>query len=201
MSLLFETIKVVNKKLLNLSYHNERLNRTRFEIFKCTNELNLSEFLKIPANISNDVYKYKVIYADEIKGVEFRRYIPKTINKLRLVNNEIDYSYKYLDRTQIEILLKKNCEKDDEDILIVKNGRITDTSFSNIVLFDGKEWCTPKFPLLKGTKRAKLLNDKKIIEKDIMIYELKNYEQFVLINAMMEFEPLKAKFIEHTIIK
>ena len=172
------------------------MNRSRFELFGLKNDLNLAELIEIPTDISTDVYKCKVIYLDTIKDVEFRKYTSRKIDLLRLVvNDEIDYSYKYLDRKVLDELVHKNCKSDSEDILIVKNGRVTDTSYSNIALFDGREWHTPKFPLLKGTKRAKLLYDNRIIEKDIMIYDLQNYEQMILINSMLEFDTREAKLL------
>lgn len=200
MSLLFETIKVVNKKLQNISFHNERMNRSRHELFGSKDELVLTDLIDIPTDITNEVYKCKVIYSDKIKDVEFRKYNTRNIEKLNLVNDdEIDYSYKYLDRSVLDDLMSKHCKDNSDDILIIKNGRITDTSYSNIALFNGKEWHTPKFPLLKGTKRAKLLYDKRIIEKDIMIYELEHYAQVVLINAMLEFDPRESKLVEDLI--
>lgn len=196
MSLLFESIKVVNKKLTNVSFHNERMNRSRFELLGLKDDLNLAELIEIPTDISTDIYKCKVIYSDKIKDVEFRKYTQRKIEKLRLVvKDEIDYSYKFLDRRVFDNLIQENCKDESEDILIIKNGRVTDTSYSNIALFDGKEWHTPKFPLLKGTKRAKLLYDKRITEKEIMTYDLKNYSQIILVNAMLEFDPREAKLI------
>jgi 4-amino-4-deoxychorismate lyase len=193
MSLLLETIKVVNKNLVSVSLHNERMNRSRYELLGCKNELNLGELIKIPSDITKDIYKCKVIYSDTIKDVEFRTYAPRNIEQLRLAYcDEIDYSYKYLERTLFGELLRKNNCKENEDILIIKHGRVTDTSYSNIALFDGKEWYTPKFPLLKGTKRARLILDKRIIEKDILAEDLKNYEKIILINAMLEFDMDKA---------
>ena len=79
MSLLFETIKVVNKKLHNISFHNERMNRSRYELFGLNSELNLTEQIEIPEDISKDVYKCKVIYSDTIKDVEFRKYSVREI--------------------------------------------------------------------------------------------------------------------------
>jgi 4-amino-4-deoxychorismate lyase len=202
MSLLFESIKVVNKKLQLISFHNERLNRSRHALFGCKDELNLANLIDIPTDITNEVYKCKVIYSDKIKDVEFRKYNTRNIEKLNLVNDdEIDYSYKYLDRSVLDDLVSKHCKDNGDDILIIKNGRITDTSYSNIALFNGKEWHTPKFPLLRGTKRAKLLYDKRIIEKDIMVYDLQNYEQIILINSMLEFDTREAKLIGEILTK
>jgi 4-amino-4-deoxychorismate lyase len=201
MSLLFETIKVVNKKLHNVSFHNERMNRSRYDLFGLNNELNLTEQIEIPEDISKDAYKCKVIYSDTIKDVEFRKYNPRKISQLRLVvNDDISYSYKYLDRKPLDDLVIENCRDENQDILVVKNGRVTDTSYCNVVLFDGKEWHTPKFPLLKGTKRAKLIYEKRIIEKDIMIEDLMNCKKIILINAMLDFDLDKSYPIRDFII-
>ena len=49
----------------------------------------------------------------------------------------------------------------------VKNGRLTDTSYSNIALFDGNRWVTPAHPLLKGTMRQSLIDKGLLKEKGI----------------------------------
>lgn len=201
MSLLFETIKIVSKKMLNVSFHNERMNRSRYELFGCRDELNLNEVVEIPNDITKEVYKCKVIYSDTIKDVEFRKYVPRKIDLLKLVyRDEINYTYKYLDRGVFEELLKINNCRENEDLLIVKNGKIADTTFSNVVLFDGKEWHTPLSPLLKGTKRAKLIFHKRILEKDILVEDLQHYEKLVLINAMLEFDPVNAKLVKDFVV-
>jgi 4-amino-4-deoxychorismate lyase len=98
-------------------------------------------------------------------------------------NNKIYYSLKFTDRSQINGLLKQ--KGDYDDILIVKNGFITDTSISNIVFYNGNEWTTPATPLLKGTCRDKLLKEGKIKEEIIKINDLHKLKSFCLINAMI----------------
>ncbi|RZD16057.1 MAG: hypothetical protein EVJ46_07655 [Candidatus Acididesulfobacter guangdongensis] len=75
---------------------------------------------------------------------------------------------------------------DDFDILIVKKGLITDTSYSNIILYDGKEWVTPESYLLNGVKRRYLLNECIIKEIKVRTADLKNFKKISLINAMLE---------------
>jgi 4-amino-4-deoxychorismate lyase len=78
------------------------------------------------------------------------------IESLKLVeDNTISYRHKYSDRSHLLELM--NMRGDCDDILIVKDGYITDTSFSNIVFFDGDKWVTPARPLLRGTMRESLL--------------------------------------------
>lgn len=189
MSRLFETIKVSNKKLFNLSFHNERMNRSRRELFECSDQIDLEKILHVPEEIGSGVYKCRVIYEKEIEKIEWAEYTPKKIERLKIIEaDEINYSYKFFDREIFNTLLKQAGTGENEEILIIKNGKITDTSYSNIVLFDGKEWHTPAEPLLKGTQRAKLISEKKIIEKEIVLNDLKLYKEIKLINAMLEFE-------------
>jgi 4-amino-4-deoxychorismate lyase len=75
-----------------------------------------------------------------------------------------------------------------DDVLIVKNGWITDTSFANILFFDGKRWLTPEKPLLKGTQRENLLRQGLIFQANISPASLPDFSKARLINAMIRFE-------------
>lgn len=74
----------------------------------------------------------------------------------------------------------------DEELIIVKNGIITDTSYANLVFYNGKEWHTPSRPLLQGTKRQKLIDEGKIKEREIRVHDLKKFTKCSLINAMLD---------------
>ena len=184
---LLETIKIKDRRIWNVRYHNERMNRSREELLGLTNKIDLEYIIEIPKKISNDIYKCRIIYHSEIESIEFQRYTPKAITSLKLVEcNDIHYSHKFADRTAFEKLLNKKVDCDD--ILIIKDGFITDTSFSNVVLFDGKDWITPSTPLFKGTKRAQLLDEGKIREGRITVAGLQKFHYLKLINAMLELE-------------
>jgi len=183
---LIESIKVVNKKFQNIEFHNERMNKSRKDLFNSSDILDLNKLVSIPTNLETHIYKCRVVYSTEIQKIEFEAYHRKTIQSLTVIEcNTIDYRYKYQDRFAIDIL-KKNIETDD--ILIVKNGKITDTSFSNIIFFDGQKWLTPAEPLLKGTKREFLLRNGVIEEAEIKVQDLKHFKTTKLINAMIDFD-------------
>jgi 4-amino-4-deoxychorismate lyase len=130
-----------------------------------------------------------IFYDYEIHKIEFVEYEKRNIEKLIAVNSDnISYGYKYADRTAIDKLKLENTSSSEEDILIVKKGFITDTSFSSILLSDGSDWFTPKECLLPGTQRAKLLSQKKIMERSIKVDDLYKYKRIKLINAMIEFD-------------
>ena len=83
------------------------------------------------------------------------------------------------------------CRGERDDILIVRRGLLTDTSIANIALFDGKDWFTPKLPLLRGTCRTALIDNGIIKEKDIRPEELSSYSFVRLFNAMIKWGALE----------
>ena len=186
MCLLFETIKVFERKLFNIDYHNQRFNRTRRLLFGSVEEIDLNKIISIPDDIDKGLYKCRITYDEKEFGeAEFSPYKLKRISSLKIVHCEkIDYSFKYSDRSVINDLLSKkgNCD----DILIIKNGFVTDTSICNIVFYDGTDWITSSTPLLKGTMRTKLMQGNKIIEKKIKEKDLKRYRSAALINAFRD---------------
>ncbi|MEW6004437.1 MAG: aminotransferase class IV [Stygiobacter sp.] len=190
MSQLFETIKLQNKKLFNIEYHNERMNNSRRNLFGTEDKINLEEVIKIPDGISNNAFKCSVVYSEKITDIEFQPYYEKKVNSLQAINVDwIDYSYKYLDRSNLQKLL---CKCIADDVLIIKNGFVADTTYSNVVFYDGKNYFTPNTPLLKGTKREKLLREGIIKETEIKISDINNYQSLFLINAMLDIDKAKA---------
>ncbi len=189
----FETIKVKGNKLFNLNYHQERMDRTRLEILGLKVPVDLSNEIIIPKELSGQKLKCRVNYSKKIGKIEFEIYNPRRIKTLKIIiDNDIDYSYKFSDRKKLNKLLIQKGDLDE--ILIVKNGLITDTSFSNIVFYDGNKFVTPSLPLLKGCMRQKLLDTGKIIEQHIRISNLKSFQSAYLINAMLDLnEAIKIK--------
>jgi Branched-chain amino acid aminotransferase/4-amino-4-deoxychorismate lyase len=170
----------------NIERHNARLNSSRRQLFGYTNILDLRDVLKIPPDVTEVVYKCRIIYQEAVQRIEFLPYIPRTVTTLRLVQDDtIEYEHKYLDKSRIEDLRAGN---NTDDILIVKQNRITDASFANVVFFDGTSWITPAQPLLRGTKRQLLLDAGKIHEEDITVHDLKHFQKAVLINAMLDLD-------------
>jgi len=174
-----ETIKAVDAKLYYLSYHQKRLEKTLGNA-----NILLQDVLQPPAS---GFYRCRVVYDDTEYRVTYHRYEKKSIQTLKLVvDDEIEYSKKYYDRSKIDMLLEKKSFCDD--ILIVKNSLITDTSIANIALKYKNEWITPKKPLLEGTTRARLLEKGKIFEEDISVEDLDKFKQVALMNAMIDFD-------------
>lgn len=187
MSLLFETIKCENFNIHNLKYHNIRFNQSKKELFGCNTAIDLKEFIKPP---SKELLKCKLIYSSsKIESIEFTPYIKKSIKTLKLIeNNSINYPYKYLNRDIIDSCYSK--KEDCDDIIIIKNGLVTDTSIANIAIFINNEWFTPQTPLLYGTIRAKYLDQGLLKTKEISIDDLYSASKIALLNAMIGFDIL-----------
>ncbi|MFA5970812.1 MAG: aminotransferase class IV family protein [Lentimicrobiaceae bacterium] len=195
MSLLFESIRVQDGVLQNLEYHNFRMNHSRKALYKSPGSIELDQVIQVPTECRKGLYKCKVTYSREVKSIEFKLYLPRVIKSLRLIEDDtINYKYKYTNRGRINALLTKR-ERFDE-ILIIKAGFITDTSYSNIIFFDGVQWLTPSTPLLRGTMRSFLIENNLISETEIKVTDLKLFKKARLINAMMPFELAKDIKIE-----
>ncbi len=185
--LCIETIRLADGQLSNLLYHNERLNRTRRACFGATKEWDLNRLIDIPQEVTQGLYKCRITYGREIEKIEFEAYQPRVIKSLLLVVDDgIEYGFKFQDREALQRNFDKRGKADD--VLIVKEGLITDTSYANVVCWDGSQWVTPNRPLLKGTKRTQLLREGVIIEQKMRVEDLGAFTYAKLINAMLDFE-------------
>ncbi len=183
---LLETIRCENGQPSNLSYHQQRVDRSLKQLGYSLH-LDLASLIKVP---DNALYRCRIVYDATSINIEYIPYQKRVVRTLQTIQADpLDYTLKYADRTDLDRLFAQ--KGDADDILIVQNGLITDTSIANIAFFDGTKWLTPKHPLLKGTTRARLLNEKKIFESDIYIDDLKKFTHFALLNAMIGFDEIK----------
>jgi 4-amino-4-deoxychorismate lyase len=183
-----ETIKIAKNQPQNLSYHQQRMDLTRKYFFNTIFSIDLKNITKNLPNLSSElIYKLRIIYAQKIEYIEIQPYFPQKITSLKIIhNNEIDYNFKYAERNNlIELYQKKeNCD----DILIIKNNEITDTSYANIAFLFENQWITPKNPLLSGTMRQVLLDKKIIKEEKILLENIKNFQKAKIFNSMLEWQ-------------
>jgi 4-amino-4-deoxychorismate lyase len=177
-------MQIRNGRITNLPYHNARMHKARSQILDCQDAIRIENVITIPAGFETGRGKCRIIYGKTIESIEFREYQVRQIASLKIVDAEIEYSHKYEDRSEIKALFGQRMECDD--ILITKEGRITDTSISNVAFRDGAEWFTPIHPLLPGTRRMQLLNEGRIKARDIFIDDLQNFQEVCLINAMLD---------------
>lgn len=174
--LFFETVKCDDGMAYNLEYHCRRIARTIMI------NVNLQEYI-LP--ISDDFLKCKVFYDHYgVIDVEYTPYIKRIINSFKLMYDDtIEYKCKSVNRDHINTLFEQRGNADD--IIIVKDGFITDTSIANLAIYDGTSWLTPKGSLLRGTMQEQLLDKKELIQANISVEMLKNAKKIALLNAMV----------------
>ncbi|GAB4259970.1 MAG: aminotransferase class IV family protein [Saprospiraceae bacterium] len=193
--MLLETIRICRRKAENLPWHQQRLERSQKALFGQAGGIVLQE-LELPGWLGPGLYKCRILYDTQIRQLEFQPYFPKEIQTVALVrNNDISYPHKFADRRQLYELLKFSGA---DEIIIAKNGLITDSSFSNLAFSDGSKWFTPATPLLAGTCRARLIEEGRLTLAEIKIEDLPSFKSFKLINAMLpldESRPLPISII------
>ncbi|MFX4234391.1 aminotransferase class IV family protein [Aliarcobacter butzleri] len=178
----FETIKCEDFEVFNLDYHQKRVANT------IGLNINLQEYIN---PISEELLRCKLIYDENgVVDVLYFPYKKREIKSFKIIfDNEIEYSKKYLNRAKLDELYEK---KDDcDEVIIIKDGIVTDTTIANIAIFYENSWITSKNCLLGGTTRARLLEEKKLFEKDITLDMLKNASKVALMNAMIGFDEIK----------
>lgn len=185
MCLLLETIKIDRGKIYNLCWHETRLNNARQFLFHAKENISLHDKIHIPYEHKKSLLRCRIIYGQDIRTIEFSLQTKKEIKHLQIIHDDnIHYNYKFLDRTALHALASQCGHQ--EDILIVKQGLVTDTSIANVVLFDGCDFVTPDPPLLAGTKRAQLLHKGIIKKRTIDFNDLNQYKEIHLINAFRD---------------
>jgi len=190
---LIETVKIEDGHIFNIEWHDLRLNRSRKELFGVDKSIKLQEYIEPP--IGKGVFRCRILYSEEILSIEYIPYQTRKFKKFKIVQSDIDYRYKYANRVPLEKLKAEAFPYDE--IIIEKDGLLTDTTIANIAFYDGESWLTPKKPLLKGTMRENLLNNNRLIEKDIKSEKLKHFSHFALMNAMIGFQIQKNIIIQN----
>jgi 4-amino-4-deoxychorismate lyase len=189
-----ETIKAVDGIVYNLEYHQARL-EDALKSLGVHHFPSLTQHLSPP---SDGLYRCRVLYDEHKLEVSYHKYEKRNIKSLKIVYDDtIDYHYKYEEREALDKLFAQR--EDCDDVLIVQNFLLKDTTIANIALYDGQKWVTPKNPLLKGTTRARLLKKGLIVEKEILISDLDNYSQLALMNAMIDFDIIASENIRNHI--
>lgn len=176
-----ESIKIEYQEPHLLALHQERVDRT-FTHFNKEKKLNLKKIIQ-DLELRSGLYKLRILY--NLQGdfeTQLEAYHLPKISSFALIKcDDISYDFKFLDR-EIFAQLKKQSSADE--IIIVKNNNITDTSFSNLIFLKKGTWYTPKTFLLNGAQRQNLLQQKKILEAEINLKNLHEFSHFQIINAM-----------------
>ena len=180
-----ESIKIENGQAFLLNLHQQRIYQT-FANFHHKCIINLHALLSSLQPPQKGLYKWRIIY--NLNGNFEHQFVPYSFTEIKdfelVDNNEINYSFKYFDRTHLDTMKKQSLA---QEIIIVKKGFITDTTFSNLIFLKDGIWHTPKTFLLNGVQRLSLIHLGIIQETEINLEKLKEFSHFQIINAMNDF--------------
>ena len=188
MSQFNESIKIEDQEVFLLELHQKRVNAT-FAQFGMENSIDLAKIIKDLKIDEDGFFKLRIVYdLNRNYKTQLIPYAVAEIDSFQLVeNNTYDYAFKFEDRKEFERMKTK---AKTEEIIIVKNNCITDTSYTNLLFLKDEKWYTPSTYLLNGVMRQHLLATKKIKETEITLQNIKEFTHFQLINSMNDFDDM-----------
>jgi 4-amino-4-deoxychorismate lyase len=187
---LFETILIRDGKAPLLPWHQARFDRSRRMLFGLSKQIRLESLIRENLPSGDGLWRCRVDYGKDILGIRFVPHHPLRIKTLSLVEDDsMEYPHKFADRQQLEKLKGK---ASTDEIIIVKQGLVTDASIANLVFWKGGIAYTPDTPLLAGTRREMLLAGGCIRIRRIRMQDIAGYDGISLINAL---RPLDAAYI------
>lgn len=184
-----ESVRISKGRMMLAPFHERRMFDTCMEAY---GEFRLPPLsaIDMPDWCHAGEVKMRIVYGRNIENVSFVRYERRVVGSLKVVEAgaEMDYHLKYADRSCIERLygMRGHCD----DILIVRNGRICDTSYTNVIMTDGKRRFVPSTCLLPGVMRSWLISTGKVMVDDFDVSSLMpdnkwGFTHIIMINAMM----------------
>jgi 4-amino-4-deoxychorismate lyase len=180
---LLETICLSDGVFLNVALHQRRMDESAEKLFGMRLTFSLADVLRNLEAPQSGLFKCRVVYSHSDFRAEVAPYRIQPIRSLICREaGELRYPLKYADRRALDALFADRGSFDD--VLILQNGWVTDTTYGNICLLRQGQWYTPEKPLLHGVMRQVLLEQGVVVTKAIPAAEIATYSHFKVINAM-----------------
>lgn len=181
-----ESIKVEDQKIFLAELHQQRIIET-FSHFEKECTINVLDIFKNLNHDEDGLYKFRLVY--DLENNFKTQMLPYAISEIEdfelVTDNNLNYQFKSLDRKILEHLKQKS---NADEIIILQNGNITDTSFSNLLFLKDKTWYTPENYLLNGVQRQHLLNQNQIKIAKISVDNILEFSHLQIINALNDFD-------------
>ena len=181
-----ESIKVEDQKIFLAELHQQRIIET-FSHFEKECTINVLDIFKNLNHDEDGLYKFRLVY--DLENNFKTQMLPYAISEIEdfelVTDNNLNYQFKSLDRKILDHLKQKS---NADEIIILQNGNITDTSFSNLLFLKDKTWYTPENYLLNGVQRQHLLNQNQIKIAKISVDNILEFSHLQIINALNDFD-------------
>ncbi len=157
--------------------------KTQQQFYGSQNLTDIRKFLFIPQNLKTGLVKCRIEYDNEIRKIEFSSYTIRKIHNAKIVDcQSLNYQYKFVERPELDAIYRQKGLCDE--VIIIKDGLVTDAYYYNLVFEQNGEYYTPAQPLLEGTRRQLLLDKGAIIRAEITSDDIQKYQNIHFINAL-----------------
>lgn len=189
---LFETIAIENGQVQRLALHQQRVDKSLRQFYshlapEALHLPQLAELIQVSEALSATnnaaLIRCRISYNNQQSVVEYFPYERKTYRTFKpIICDDIDYSLKFTHRARLNELFSQR--EDCDEIIIIKQGMVTDCSIGNLIFRRGDKWFTPDKPLFAGTQRRHLIEQGKIQPCPIALSDLATFEEIRVINAL-----------------
>lgn len=184
---LFETLCIEQQQIKNCAYHQQRYERALYQFYgeSAVKIYDLFKIIHLQPEFLNltPLTRCRIDYNATTFQIQFFPYQRRKIATFQpIICDDIDYSLKFTDRTLLNRLLAQR--GDCDEIMIIKQGKVTDCSIGNLAFRLGEHWFTPDSPLLAGTQRRYLLEQGILQEIPIFVEDVLKFDEIRVINAM-----------------
>ena len=179
-----ETIRVQDGHAHHVADHIDRMRRTALHFGFSTPALPADLDALVPHDLRTGIVRCRIVYDHTLREITFTPYRRRRLERLIAVDaGAMDYAFKYADRSPLARPQIPLTEADE--LLFVRDGCVTDTSYTNLILRRGDELVTPDTFLLDGTCRRRLLRTAQVRTAQVRLSDLTAYDELLLVNAMM----------------
>lgn len=179
-----ETIRIQDGHAHHVADHIDRMRRTALHFGFTAPALPADLDALVPHTLRTGTVRCRIVYGHTLREITFTPYHRRRLERLIAVDaGAMDYAFKYADRSPLE---RPNLPLSETDeLLFVRGGYVTDTSYTNLILRRGDELVTPDTFLLNGTCRRRLLRTAQVRTAQVRLSDLPAYDELLLVNAMM----------------
>ena len=179
-----ETIRIQDGHAHHVADHIDRMRRTALHFGFTAPALPADLDALIPHDLRTGIVRCRIVYDHTLREITFTPYRRRRLERLIAVDaGAMDYAFKYADRSPLARPQIPLTEADE--LLFVRGGYVTDTSYTNLILRRGDELVTPDTFLLDGTCRRRLLRSAQVRTAQVRLSDLSAYDELLLVNAMM----------------
>ncbi len=194
-ALLIETIEVLKGVPSRLNLHNARMQQSGADLGFVPPTLSMVE-AAICTSLSDcnlcdtEQVRCTLTYRTNIVAVRSVSYARRDITALVPIElpEGFSYRYKWCDRSYFGEISKGLPA--GHEAIFVRDGLVTDTTFTNIAIENDRGLFTPRAPLLYGTRRQYYIDCGMLREADLTLEDLRSARCLHLINAMLPLHSL-----------